>query len=113
MANRMRAKLRSLKEELRRRMHQGISTTGRWLASVLRGHAQYFGVPRNSQPLWAFRAHLTRLWKQALNRRSQRRSVTWAKMSRIAKRWLAYPRIVHPYPEERLCVIIQGKSPVR
>jgi RNA-directed DNA polymerase len=113
MANRMRAKLRSLKEELRRRMHQGVSTNGRWLASVLRGHVQYFGVPRNSQPLWAFRAHLTRLWKQALNRRSQRRSITWARMSRIAKRWLAYPRIVHPYPEERLCVIIQGKSPVR
>ena len=112
-ADRMRAKLRSLKEELRRRMHQGVSTTGRWLAGVLRGHVQYFGVPRNGQALWAFRAHLTRLWKQALNRRSQRRGVTWARMSRIAKRWLAYPRIVHPYPEERLCVIIQGKSPVR
>jgi hypothetical protein len=113
MANRMRAKLRSLKEELRRRMHQGINATGHWLQSVLRGHVQYFGVPRNSQSLWAFRAHLTRLWKQALNRRSQRRRVTWERMSRIAKRWLAYPRIVHPYPEERLCVIIQGKSPVR
>jgi hypothetical protein len=113
MANRMRAKLRSLKEELRRRMHQGINATGHWLQSVLRGHVQYFGVPRNSQSLWAFRAHLTRLWKQALNRRSQRRSVTWERMSRIAKRWLNYPRIVHPYPEERLCVIIQGKSPVR
>jgi len=113
MAKRMRAKLKALKEELARRMHQGVSATGRWLQSVLRGHVQYFGVPRNSQSLWAFRAHLTRLWKQALNRRSQRRSVTWAKMSRIAKRWLLYPRIVHPYPEERLCVIIQGKSPVR
>jgi group II intron reverse transcriptase/maturase len=113
MANRMRAKLKALKEELSRRMHQGINAMGRWLQSVLRGHVQYFGVPRNSQPLWAFRAHLTRLWKQALNRRSQRRSVTWERMSRIAKRWLKYPRIVHPYPEERLCVIIQGKSPVR
>ncbi len=102
MANRMRAKLQSLKEELARRMHQGINAMGRWLQSVLRGHVQYFGIPRNSQPLWAFRAHLTRLWKQALNRRSQRRSVTWARMSRIAKRWLTYPRIVHPYPEERL-----------
>jgi len=101
VAKRMRAKLKALKEELARRRHQGVSTLGRWLQSVLRGHVQYFGVPRNSQPLWAFRAHLTRLWKQALNRRSQRRSITWAKMSRIAKRWLLYPRIVHPYPEER------------
>lgn len=112
-AKRMRAKLKALKEELRRRMHQGINAMGRWLQSVLRGHVRYYGVPRNSQLLWAFRAHLTRLWKQALNRRSQRRSVTWARMSRIVKRWLDYPRIVHPYPEERLCVIIQGKSPVR
>jgi RNA-directed DNA polymerase len=101
MAKRMRAKLKSLKEELGRRMHQGITAMGRWLQSVLRGHVQYFGVPHNSQPLWAFRAHLTRLWKQALNRRSQRRSVTWERMSRIAKRWLLYPRIVHPYPGER------------
>jgi RNA-directed DNA polymerase len=113
MAKRMRAKLRVLKEELRRRMHHGISMVGRWLASVLRGHVGYYGVPRNSQPMWAFRAHLTRLWKQALSHRSQKRPVTWARMSRIAKAWLPYPRIVHPYPEDRLCVSIQGKSPVR
>jgi RNA-directed DNA polymerase len=113
MAKRMRAKLKGLKEELAARMHQGINATGQWLRGVLLGHVRYFGVPRNSQPLWAFRAHLTRLWKQALCRRSQRRSVTWERMSRIAKAWLPYPRICHPYPEERLCVIIQGKSPVR
>jgi len=34
-------------------------------------------------------------------------------MTRIARYWLPFPRICHPYPEERLCVIIQGKSPVR
>src|SRR5436190_1259050 len=75
MAKRMRAKLRALKEELGRRMHEDISVTGQWLQSVMRGHARYFGVPRNSQPLWAFRAHLTRLWKQALGRRSQKGGV--------------------------------------
>jgi group II intron reverse transcriptase/maturase len=113
MARRMRAKLRSLKEELRRRMHEGIKATGPWLRSVIQGHVRYFGVPRNTPALWAFRAQLTRLWHAALNRRSQRRSVTWAKMNRIARYWLPFPRVCHPYPEDRLCVIIQGKSPVR
>jgi RNA-directed DNA polymerase len=113
MAQRMRAKLLSLKEELKRRMHQAVQATGRWLKSVLAGHVRYYGVPHNSQALWAFRSHLIRLWKQALGRRSQKGRVTWAQMTRIANIWLPFPRISHPYPEQRLCVIIQGKSPVR
>jgi RNA-directed DNA polymerase len=113
MAKRMHAKLKALKEQLRPRLHDGIHVTGRWLRSVLQGHVRYFGVPRNTPMLWAFRSQLTRLWHAALNRRSQRRSVTWARMNRIARFWLAFPRTCHPYPEERLCVIIQGKSPVR
>ncbi|MDM8007549.1 MAG: group II intron reverse transcriptase/maturase [Phycisphaerae bacterium] len=106
MGRRMRAKLRALKEELRRRVHESISTTGAWLRGVLSGYFRYFGVPRNSQPLWAFRAMVVRLWHGVLNRRSQRRTTTWARMGRIARRWLPYPRICQPYPEERLCVSI-------
>jgi RNA-directed DNA polymerase len=113
MAKRLRAKLKALKEELRRRMHAGIHATGQWLRSVLQGHVRYFGVPRNTPALWAFRLQLTRLWRAALKRRSQRGSVPWAKMTRIARFWLPFPRVCQPYPEERLCVIIQGKSPVR
>ena len=113
MAKRMRAKLKAMKEELRRRMHAGIYALGQWLRSVLQGYVRYFGVPRNTAALWEFRLQLTRLWRAALNRRSQRRSATWARMSRIARWWLPFPRVCHPYPEERLCVIIQGKSPVR
>lgn len=113
MAKRMRAKLKALYEQMRRRMHEGVHAMGQWLRSVVQGHVRYYGVPRNSAALWAFRGHLTRLWHAVLNRRSQRRSVNWTKMTRIARHWLPYPRICHPYPEERLCVIIQGKSPVR
>jgi hypothetical protein len=34
-------------------------------------------------------------------------------MKRIAERYLPYPRILHPWPEQRFLVTIQGKSPVR
>jgi group II intron reverse transcriptase/maturase len=41
----MRAKLKALKVELRRRRHLPIPEQGRWLASVLRGHYNYYAVP--------------------------------------------------------------------
>ena len=46
---RMQAKLRELKGELRKRRHDPIPTTGQWLRSVVRGHFQYYAVPRNQR----------------------------------------------------------------
>ena len=47
MRKRLRTKLRDVKAELRRRMHAPIPEVGRWLNSVLEGHANYYGVPNN------------------------------------------------------------------
>ena len=113
MAKKMRAKLKVLKEKLWVRMHQSIGQTGAWLASVLRGHYQYYGVPRNYRSLDLFRSRVKHLWQRALSRRSQKGRITEERMERIVDRWLPIPRICHPYPEVRLAVIIQGKSPVR
>jgi group II intron reverse transcriptase/maturase len=113
MSGRMRAKLKALKEELRRRRHEPIGQVGGWLASVLRGHFRYFGVPRNSRMLNRFRDAVRRLWQRALSRRSQTGYFTDSRMSQLAARWLPAPRITQPYPATRLAVIIQGKSPVR
>jgi RNA-directed DNA polymerase len=44
---RMRAKLKQVKAELRRRRHLPIPEQGRWLASVVRGHLAYYAVPGN------------------------------------------------------------------
>ena len=49
----MRAKLKSVKTEMRRRMHHPIPEQGRWLASVLQGHYNYYAVPDNSEALHA------------------------------------------------------------
>ena len=43
--DRMRAKLKALKAELRRRMHEPIPEQGKWLAQVVRGYFAYHAVP--------------------------------------------------------------------
>lgn len=113
-AKKIRSKLAELKVELRRRMHDPIATTGKWLASVLRGHYQYYAVPRNLRALERFYRRLCRLWHKSLRRRSDKKNrSSWEYTSRHMKRWLPKPRIVHPYPNRRLNVNIRGRSPVR
>ncbi|MCP4605376.1 MAG: group II intron reverse transcriptase/maturase [Proteobacteria bacterium] len=113
MRKRMRAKLKELKEELRRRMHWPIPVVGQWLRSVLLGHYRYYGVPRNLRKLGAFRHQVSWLWLRTLRRRSQRHRLTPERKDRLVKRWIPSPRVFHPYPEQRLAVIIRGRSPVR
>ena len=112
MRKRVRAKLADLKRQLRRRWHWSIPEVGRWLASVVRGHVRYYGVPGNWYALASFRYQVTLLWHRALTRRSQRGYVVWERMNKIAKRWLPAVRICHPYPSRRLVVTTRGRSPV-
>jgi len=110
---RMRAKLKQVKAELRRRRHWPIPEQGRWLASVLRGHFNYYAVPGNIDLITAFRDQIRWHWIQTLRRRSQRHRMTWERYSRIEKKWLPPARIVHPYPSVRFAARTQGRSPVR
>ena len=110
---RMRAKRRSVRVELRRRMHLPISEQGAWLRSVLTGHLNYYGVPGNSEALAAFRFQLVRDWWAALTRRSQRSRLSWTRMSAIVARWLPRVHITHPWPRARFDARTQDRSPVR
>jgi RNA-directed DNA polymerase len=112
-SKRMRAKLREVKAELRRRWHLPIPDQGRWLGAVVRGHLNYYAVPDNDEALEAFRTQITRHWHRALRRRSQRTRLNWTRMSRLASRWLPPARIRHPWPDARFDVWTQGRSPVR
>jgi len=109
----MQAKLRSVKAEMRRRMHLPIPEQGRWLAKVLEGHYRYYAVPDNSKALKDFRNQVVRHWRHALARRSQKGRITWERMARLAARWLPQPRILHPWPNVRFDARTQGRSPVR
>jgi len=102
--DRMRAKLRAIKEELKRRMHASVDAQGTWLGHVVRGFFAYHAVPTNSASLAAFRYHVAVLWLRTLRRRSQRDRTTWDRVSRLIARWLPKPRIAHPWPNERFAV---------
>jgi RNA-directed DNA polymerase len=112
-SKRMRAKLHVIEGKLARRRHLPVPEQGRWLASVLRGHANYYGVPGNQRALYAFRSEAVRLWFMALRRRSQRTTVTWERMRRLRARWLPFLTITQPWPDARFDARTQGKSPVR
>jgi len=113
MRKRLRAKLREINTTLRQRLHHPVPEIGGWLALIIRGHIQYYGVPLNTQRLHAFRHQVVCLWKRWLSRRSQKAYVTWERMARLARRWLPPVRVVHPYPEQRLCFLTRGRSLVR
>src|SRR5438477_2864144 len=45
--DRMRAKLKEVKDKLRVRMHRPLPETGKWLGQVVRGFMNYHAVPTN------------------------------------------------------------------
>ena len=58
----MRAKLKAVNDQLRRRLHQPIPEQGRWLASVVHGHVAYYAAPGNYEAVAAFCDQVTRYW---------------------------------------------------
>ena len=95
------AKLKTLKEQLHKRMHATVDETGAWLGRVSSGHYRYFGVPGNIDAMQHFRDRISRLWYTALRRRSQKARLTWDRMHRLLVRWIPQPRIIHPWPDQR------------
>jgi len=102
--DRMKAKLKEVAGELRRRMHQPISEQGAWLKQVVTGYFAYHAVPTNWAALGAFRAEITERWRWTLHRRSEKSALTWARMKKLADDWLPKPRILHPWPNQRFAV---------
>jgi len=64
--------------------------------------ANTYAVPGNYPRLKQFRDAIQAQWLSVLRRRSQRgRRLTWDKFSKLPKRWLPTPKILHPYPNAR------------
>lgn len=113
IAKRMRARLKELKREIMRRRHLPIKKQGQWLGRVVKGYLNYHAVPTNSASMQQFRKQVTRHWHRALRRRSQRDRTNWARMNRLADRYLPRALIQHPWPTERFDAKTRGGSPVR
>jgi group II intron reverse transcriptase/maturase len=114
VAKRMRAKLASIKVELRRRMHLPIPEVGKYIRAVVLGYYRYYGVPMNGPKLGAFRRSVIWLWWRTLRRRSQTaRRLPFYRAQRMVNAYLPPLRIYHPYPNQRLAVTTQGGSRMR
>src|SRR5450631_1231446 len=98
---RMVAKLKAIKAELQRRMHDRMTEVGAWLRKVVLGYYQYHAVPGNTTQLRIFKLRVCRLWRNVLVRRSQRAQVRWGRLFPILYRWIPQPRVLHPYPHVR------------
>lgn len=102
--DRMKAKIKEVAGELRRRMHQSIPEQGKWLKQVITGYFAYHAVPTNWAALGAFRDEIIKRWQWTIQRRSQKGSRTWEQMKKLADDWLPKPRILHPWPNQRFAV---------
>lgn len=107
---RMRATLAVVRETLMRRRHEPIPVLGRWLGRMVRGYFNYYAVPGNMYRLNSFLNEVSRAWRHALTRRSQRHRLPWSRFSRLIKKYLPPCRVVHPLPGERFHVKTFGRS---
>lgn len=92
---RIRKKLKAVGQRLSRLRPAGARAMVEFARRHLEGHIQYYGVSGNSRSLRCYGYQLARLLFQWLNRRSQRRSLTWQRYAVLLPRLLPRPRIVH------------------
>ena len=93
--------IKAVQQKLRRRMHDSVGLTLKWLKSVITGHMNYYSVLGNGPSVSIFHDEIVRRWLKMLRRRSQRYTIVWEKFGPWARRLLSKVRIVHPYPEMR------------
>jgi len=93
---RFQRKLQELNERLRAlRVHGGTAMLC-YFRQHMQGHIRYYGVSGNYRQLAAYAYFASRLLYKWLNRRSQRRSTTWARFrTTLHGRWLPPLRIYH------------------
>jgi RNA-directed DNA polymerase len=102
--DRMRAKLREIRDALWQHRHAPLNEQGSWLRQIVRGYFAYHAVPTNSVAMSEFRGIVLWHWLRALRRRGQRDKTTWAFINRLADRWIPKSRILHPWPNARFAV---------
>ena len=102
--DRMKAKLREIKEALRQRRHGPIPETGKWLAQVVAGYFAYHAVPTNSAALSRVPLPCHCALAPAAVSAQPEGYVVWEQMAKLADEFLPKPRILHPWPSVRFAV---------
>ena len=82
-----------------------VKTKDWWkiLTAKLRGHIQYYGVSENYAGVAEFYKQTLRMVRKWLNRRSQKRKMSWARFTEYLEHYpLPKPRIVHKFYDCRM-----------
>jgi group II intron reverse transcriptase/maturase len=95
--DRIRRSLKRVAEWCRLHRHYPRPWQHAQLSLKLRGYYDYYGISGNFEALKTFQQRLISIWKKWLNRRSQRKTVTWERFWDYIKRNpLPRPAIAHP-----------------
>ncbi len=93
----LRASVKAFTEWIKKYRHSRVTTLMQELVWKLRGYWNYYGVRGNAESMARFYDQCQRLLFKWLNRRSQRRSCTWAEFDALLQRHaIPLPRIVEP-----------------
>jgi RNA-directed DNA polymerase len=87
-------KLNELGERLSHLRTKGQRTMQQYVLRHLTGHRGYYGINGNAKSLNEYFHQVERVLYRWLNRRSQRRSFTWARYREWLQSWYPRPRIV-------------------
>jgi RNA-directed DNA polymerase len=93
-SSRLRRAIAAVTEWCREHRHDPVPIQRDKLAQKVRGHDVYYGVTGNAPALYKFHRKVEELWFRWLNRRSQKRSLTWAQFAAYLKR--------HPLPKPKV-----------
>jgi RNA-directed DNA polymerase len=97
-SKRLQRSLLAITQWCRESRHETIRDQHQKLKRKLDGHYQYYGITGNFRCLASYLFLVRRTWFKWLNRRSQKKSLTWDKFARILELLpLPPPRIAHSY----------------
>ena len=89
--------LAAFKEHIKKARHERLPRQHRRISRGLMGYYGYYGIRGNFKRLRNFLYRVTRIWHKWLNRRAQKRTLTWERFRKILQKYpLPLPRIVHP-----------------
>ena len=87
------AKKQAVRAWIRQRVTQPLHVTLRTLRAKLQGHANYYGVNGNYRKVHEFYEYVQERCFWMVNRRSQRRSMTWEVFRKIWNKYIIPPKL--------------------
>ena len=91
--NRKREGGKAAKAWLKEHMHRPVAETMQTIASILRGHCNYYGVNGNFHAIQSFWKYMKYSTYRVLNRRHQKRSMKYNKFLRIWNYYVKEPHL--------------------